>query len=190
MKVARSLGRTSANGLRIGGEELLPAVHRRLDVRLGVAQHHHVLERRDLVDDPLGPVGEVGLHEEHPSTGVGQLVAQVLALVGGVDGDGHAAAGDDPPPRQHRLVRVLDERGDAVAPLDPEARQGARRSAPAASATSAAEVFTPHTSRYSPSGSDSSRRARRSSTVSCSPLIHTSELMGDEPYGYSTTSES
>ena len=112
-------------GLRLGGEQLLPAVHRRPDLRLGVAQHHHVLERWDLVDDALGPVGEVGLDQEHARPGVGQLMAEVLALVGGVDGDGDTAAGDDPPPGQHGLVRVLDERGDAVAPFDPEA--GERR---------------------------------------------------------------
>src|SRR5262249_1496027 len=38
-------------------------------------------------------------------------------------------------------------------------------------ATSAAECFEPHTSRYSLSGSCSSRRWSSSTTVSCSPLI-------------------
>ena len=40
-------------------------------------------------------------------------------------GTATAATDDDAPPRQHRLGRVLDERGDAVAGLEPEAGEGA-----------------------------------------------------------------
>ena len=77
------------------------------------------------VDDPGGPVGQVGLDHEHPRAGVGELVAQVLALVGGVDrhGDG---AGDARSPTRPAWPRPSSRSsgGDPVAGADAERRRG------------------------------------------------------------------
>jgi hypothetical protein len=88
------------------------------DVTL-TAHHHQVLERGDLADHRLGPVEQRRLDDEHPGLGVGELVAQVLALVGGVDRHRHRAGGHDPPPGQHRLGGVLDQGGHPITGLHP-----------------------------------------------------------------------
>ena len=85
--------------------------------------HGHVVEGVEPGHHGVGPVRQVGRHDQHRGARVGQLVAQVLALVRGVDRDGDGAAADDAPPRQCRLDRVLQQRGDAVARPDPEGRE-------------------------------------------------------------------
>ncbi len=94
-------------------------------------------------------------------------MAEVLALVRGVDRDGHRPAQDRAPPGEHRLrlsSRRASRRGRRARRPDPDSIPAMR---PPVSATSAADTFVPTTSRYSPSGSCSSRRCR-SSMIVCS----------------------
>ena len=129
---------------------------------------------------------EVGLDEQHPRPRVGELVAQVLALVGGVDRHRDGAGAHDAPPRERGLGRVLDERRHPVAWSYPELRAVTLASRSARVGHVGRRSLVPQTSRYSPSGSASSRCSSSVRTVLCSPLIHTSVFIcasGTVPFG-------
>ena len=76
-----------------------------------------VVEVGELAADAVEAVGEVLLDDQHLGARVVELVAQVLALVGGVDRHRDGAGPDDAPPREGALDRVLDQRGHPVAGL-------------------------------------------------------------------------
>ena len=61
---------------------------------------------------------------QHLGARVVELVAQVLALVGGVDRHGDGPGPDDAPPRERALDRVLDQRGHPVTGLHAGGDQG------------------------------------------------------------------
>ena len=80
-----------------------------------VAAHDHEGRQLGQVREHLDrPVDEVGFHDQRSGPGVGQLVAEVGALVGRVHRDGDRARVHDAPPGQHRLGPVLHERRHAI----------------------------------------------------------------------------
>ena len=165
----------STDGLAVVGRRAArPRCGRSTPATSARAADHDEVDDARLGGDPLGPVERATASTMSTvEPGVGELVAQVVALVGGVDRHGDGAAAHDPPPGEHRLGRVLDERGHPVARAHAEVGAARWRGGWRADATSAAVDFVPQTSRYSPSGSDSSRARSRSGTVSCASLIQT-----------------
>ena len=91
--------------------------------RHGIAEADHMLELRELAADGLDAIGEFVGDDEHPRTAVIQLVAQVFALVRGVDGNGDGSEPDRGEPGEQHLGGVLDQRGDALAGLNPQLLQ-------------------------------------------------------------------
>ena len=85
-----------------------------------VVDHHHVGQVGHAVRHLRYPGPQGPRHHHDPGARVGQLVAQVFALVGGIDGNGHTARAHRADPGQQRGRRVLDERRHPVALLRPQ----------------------------------------------------------------------
>ena len=190
MKVARSLGRTPANGPRIGREQLLPAMHAASRiVRLGGADRRPRARATGSRRRPARPGrrGRTRRQDRAPeSASWWRRYSPLYAVLIGT-----ATAPPATIPHQASIASLEFSMSVATrSPLAPRSPPGRRRSA-----RRRRRRRRPRTSPRPRRGTRGRDRtpaggASRSSTVSCSPLIHTSELMGDEPYGYSTTSES
>ena len=188
MKVARSAGRMRTPGRRPRPvHQVLPAVDvhpaqpgrcagrgnlaRSAVFVAGIVDHHDVLEGGDPVDDRRHPGEQTGRDDEDARPRVGELVRQVVALVGGVDRHGDPTAADRARPRQERAGRVLDERRHPVVLLGPELRQRATEPA-----RGLHHVHAPRASRHQcrgirRQGLRPTRRSNRSRMVDCSSLV-------------------
>ena len=155
------------------GPSVGPADRRHgVDDRVGRIDGDAVREARasSVADDLDRARREVALHDEHLRTGVGELMAQELALVRGVDRDLDRAELQRREERDDLLGAVVEQRREAV--TVPEAERRQRVSQPCDSSIARAVYWTlPPSglakSRYGPSGSDARRCASASSTVVC-----------------------
>ena len=112
--------------LRRGNELGVVVDGDRGDRRVGSADDDRGLEpggvRRDLGD----PAREVALHDDDARAGVGELMAEELALVGGVDRDRDGTQPQRREERDHLFGPVLEQARDAIAAADADARERGR----------------------------------------------------------------
>ncbi len=123
-------------GRQVTGQDLVPAMdggpsdREDLDGRGGgslrliyvvrIVHHDHVFEVGRLLGDRRHPRQQAGCDHQHACARVGQLVGQVLALVGGVHRDRDPSRAHGAGPGQQRHRRVLEQRGHPVVLLGPE----------------------------------------------------------------------
>ena len=112
------------------------------------------------------PAGEVALDDDDLGAGVGELVAEELALVRGVDRDLDRARACSAAKNEMTCSGPFSSRRrDPVAAADAERRRGRGPGGCAAASIARAVYASPSKSRYGPSGSDARRPAKAERTV-------------------------